>query len=503
MRVAERAWARMRTPAAGWWGPIGVGLLALVLRVWHLGRPDRLMFDETYYAKEGFSLFHYGYARRPVDGANDLIADGWTTGLFTDDPAQIMHPDGGRWLIGSGIEVFGLNSFGWRIAAAVAGALTVFLLARLVVNLTGSTITGTLAGVFLAFDGLHFTMSRIAMLDVFLTFWLIAAIGCLAADRKRIVPDRAPAWIRPWQLAAGLCFGFAVGTKWSGVYVLAAFGLAFVVWEVGLRTDMRGRWVARLMRIGLPAFARIVGVAGIAYLLTWSAWLANAEEYEEAYGDVETWGSYIEDDERHIGQSLRSLANYHQHRMWAFHTGDYIADQEHNYQSHPVSWPLMIRPVTAHADFGLPADECGAEASSECVAHITLAGNPAIWWAGAASLLFAAVAWARTRRWAWGVPVLGFLVSWLPWFASADRPIFSFYAVAMVPFTVMALAMTAQTSWGWATRRGPRTAGIVGGSIMALTAVAIALFVYLWPVLTGEVIARSQWQIRMLLGSWV
>ena len=35
----------------------------------------------------------------------------------------------------------------------------------------------------LTFDGLAFVMSRIALLDVFLAFFLVAAVSCLAADR--------------------------------------------------------------------------------------------------------------------------------------------------------------------------------------------------------------------------------------------------------------------------------------------------------------------------------
>lgn len=503
MTVVERAWARTRTPAARWWGPIGVAVFALVLRVWNLGHPGRLMFDETYYAKEGLGLWQFGYARRGVEDANELIEHGQTTGIFTDEPVQIMHPEVGKWLIGGGIEIFGMTPVGWRIAAALAGALTVFLLARLVVNLTGSAAAGTLAGLLLAVDGLHFTMSRIAMLDVFLTLWIVAAVGCLVADRKRLVAGVPPGWIRPWQLAAGLCFGLAIGTKWSGLSLLAVFGLAFVIWEVSVRTDLHGRWVTRLLRIGLPAFGRIVGIAAVAYVVSWSGWLANAEVYEEQYGEVETWGTYLESDERHTGQALRSLWNYHQHRMWSFHTGDYLAEQDHSYQSHPAGWPLMLRPVSAYADFGVPARNCGAPADSDCVAHISLAGNPLVWWGGAAALVASAIGWARTRRWTWGVPVLGFAAGWLPWFASTDRPIFSFYATVMVPFTAMALALVAHRIWCWAWHRGRRSTVVAGTGIALFSAAAVGMLFFLWPVLTGELIPRSEWSLRMLLPSWI
>lgn len=503
MTRAERIKAWANSPAAGWWGPVGVGLVALVLRLWNLGQPRRLIFDETYYAKEGYGLWQWGYARRGVEDANDLIIASRIPEAFTEEPVQIMHPEAGKWLIGGGIELFGMNPFGWRVAAALAGALTVVLLARLVFNLTGSAVIGSLAGLWLAVDGLHFTMSRIAMLDVFLTLWVVAGLGCLVADRKRIAPGTPPGRVRPWQLTAGLCFGLAIATKWSGGYMLAAFGLAFVIWEVGLRTDLRGRWVTRLLRIGLPAFARIVGVAAIAYMLTWSGWLANAEAYEERYGNTETWGEYLDADERHTGQSLRSLWNYHHHQMWAFHTGDYIAEQEHSYQSHPIRWPLMLRPVSAYAEFGQSASLCDAPAESECVQHISLVGNPIIWWTGAGALVVALGLWVWTRRWIWGVPVVGFAASWLPWFASADRPIFSFYAVTMVPFTVVAIALLADEAWRLVRGGGWRSRAAVTTALSVFTVAAVVMFVYLWPVLTGELVPRDTWFARMLLPSWV
>ena len=42
---------------------LAVTLLALFLRLWELGKPQAFEFDETYYAKDAWSLSHYGYVR--------------------------------------------------------------------------------------------------------------------------------------------------------------------------------------------------------------------------------------------------------------------------------------------------------------------------------------------------------------------------------------------------------------------------------------------------------
>ena len=61
-------------PAGGWrgWaGPVLVTLIAAVLRLVDLGRPNAIAFDETYYVKDGLSLLLFGYERGSVDALAD------------------------------------------------------------------------------------------------------------------------------------------------------------------------------------------------------------------------------------------------------------------------------------------------------------------------------------------------------------------------------------------------------------------------------------------------
>ena len=74
--LAERLVPPM--PAGGWrgWaGPVLVTLIAAVLRLVDLGRPNAIAFDETYYVKDGLSLLLFGYERGSVDGADKIILD--------------------------------------------------------------------------------------------------------------------------------------------------------------------------------------------------------------------------------------------------------------------------------------------------------------------------------------------------------------------------------------------------------------------------------------------
>ncbi|MEH3034254.1 MAG: phospholipid carrier-dependent glycosyltransferase [Aeromicrobium erythreum] len=553
---------RIRGLRWDWLGPLSLTVLALVLRLWNLGRPNRLIFDETYYAKDAYSLRRFGYVRDFTEGANAKIADGRLDGLFTNDPSWIVHPDGGKWLIAGGEWLFGMNSFGWRFSAALVGSLTVLLLARLVLRLTGSTWIACLAGLLLCLDGMHLVMSRTALLDVFLTFWLVAAVACLVADRDWIDArlDGPRRLFRPWQLAAGLCFGMAVGTKWSAVWVLAVLGVATVGWELVRRRDLRaGLWVAPL------AFVTIVGTAFVVYLATWSGFLLHADLYEQrfglGYGDYPPWGAYVEDPTGGpfggVVDAFRSLWHFHV-MTYDFHTGSYLAGKTHPYASDPAGWLVLDRPVAFDAQNDLPAASCGAPADSSCMREITALGNPAVWWTGSVAVLVAVVAWVRTvlrdhvtqrdARWAgplvvaplvlavpatiavlvlpqgartpvaaamaivlaatlclerrWSIALLGVASTWLPWFLYDDRPIFSFYAVTTLPFLVLATCLVVD-----ALRRRaatPRQRAGVAAGVGVLVGATVALFVYFHPILTDALVPYQDWYARMWFGRrWI
>ena len=157
----------------GWAGALCLASLAFFLRRWHLGTPHAFSFDETYYAKDAWSLLNHGYVRGYVEDADKTILNGDLTGLFQDGPSMIVHPEVGKWLIAGGIKVFGMDPTGWRTASAVVGALMVLLMCRFARRVTGSTVLGLVAGLLLSLDGLQLVLSRLALLDIFLAFFTL------------------------------------------------------------------------------------------------------------------------------------------------------------------------------------------------------------------------------------------------------------------------------------------------------------------------------------------
>ena len=375
-------------PAGGWrgWsGPIAVTLIAAVLRLVDLGRPHAVAFDETYYMKDALSLLLFGYERSAVEGADQTILDtgGSPEGLasvFNPDAAFVVHPPLGKWVIASGEQLFGVTPFGWRIGVAVLGILSVLLVARIVRRLTRSNLIGTLAGLLLAIDVLAIVMSRTALLDNSLMFFVIVAFGALLLDRDQSRKKLAalgenltamgPAlWWRPWRIAAGISLGLACGVKWSGLYFIAAFGILTVLWDVGSRRAIGCKMPFRsmLVRDALPAFISIVGVAIVVYLTTWSGWLLTDGGWgrDWAVGEPTSFGW--------IPDSLRSLWHYHA-EAWGFHTN---LESDHSYEANPWGWPVQARPthLAIHSSGGPRRRPCSTRPGAGWAAAIGARGR--------------------------------------------------------------------------------------------------------------------------------
>ena len=58
-------------PVWGWFAPLIITLSPAVLQFWSLTTPHKITFDETYYAKDAYSLLVKHYAANFVNDGND------------------------------------------------------------------------------------------------------------------------------------------------------------------------------------------------------------------------------------------------------------------------------------------------------------------------------------------------------------------------------------------------------------------------------------------------
>lgn len=517
-----------RSGLLGWGVTLAITVFALLLRLYHLDFPKTLVFDETYYPKDAWALLNFGFEHDFVPEANAKIAQGDLTNLFVQGPcsrgnavddicsAYVVHPPLGKWLIASGEWLFGMNSWGWRIPSAVFGALMILLVIRLAARLGRSMLVGAMAGLFLTFDGLHFVMSRIGLLDIFQATFVVAAVAAIAADRDwfrhRLArhlertgqPDLGgrfgPAlWFRPWRIVSGVMFGLAIAVKWNSVYALAAIGLLTVLWDVSARRlagARAGAWWA-LVRDGVPAFVSMVVLAVPVYMLTWLGWFRTTGGWDRQWTLNEAnQGSVLADLPNWLGSWLA----YHR-SMYEFHTGDFINNATHVYEAHPIGWLVMARPIGIDAQNGINPGEQGCEAVGDtCLRVITALGTPILWWFAAAALLFGVVYWIAGRDWRFGLPIVAAMAMYLPWFQYTERPLFFFYAINIIPFTSIVLALALGKLLGAPTDPDRRRNSWIVSTVVGLVALN---FAFNWPIYTDQLLTRRQWQLRMWFTSWI
>jgi dolichyl-phosphate-mannose-protein mannosyltransferase len=503
----------------GWLGPAIVAAVGGFLRFWQLGRPHALIFDETYYVKQGVSMVRYGYERRVATSIKtpDALFTNGNPNVFGTEGDLVVHPPVGKWVIGLGEQLFGpTSSFGWRFSVALLGTISILMVGRAARRMFGSALLGTIAAILLAFDGNHFVHSRTGLLDLIVMFWAFAAFCALLIDRdqsRKVLASKvgklrdAPGgeeiaaarrfgpWLgwRPWRWVAGVCLGLTTGTKWSGVFFLVAFGLMTVFWDMGARraAGVRRWWWGAVVMDGLYAAAVMVSLTVSVYLASWAGWFASKDAYDRQWASAHPSTTFA-----WVPEALRSLWHYHQ-EIYSFHVG---VTSPHPYRTNPWSWLVQARP-TAFYYSGPKKGQDGCLVA-QCTKAITSIGTPTLWWGGTIAIFVLLFMWALHRDWRAGAILAGIAGGYLPWFYYQQRTIFSFYEVAFVPYVVLAVTYCLGLGIG-GPDVSPRRRQIGLAAAGAFVVATVACFAYFYPIYTAQVITFRQWQLRMWLPSWV
>jgi dolichyl-phosphate-mannose--protein O-mannosyl transferase len=492
----------------GWAATVVVGALAALTRFMNLGSPTDAgtpIFDEKHYAPQAWQLLH-----------NFGVEDNPGFGL-------VVHPPLGKQLIAIGEAAFGYTGVGWRLIAAVCGVILAVLVTRIVRRISRSTLIGAMAGLLVVADGVLFVASRTALLDIFMTVFVVGAFGALMVDRDQVRERMDVAFwegriaetlwgprlgVRWWRFGAGVLLGLACATKWSGLYYVAFFGLMTMGLDVAARRAYRvTRPFDGMIRRDLGPTAYVFGVIPAAlYLLSYSMWFAsetavNRYEAGQSIGPREHWWQ--------APDALRSLWHYTYKAFYFHSTLTNSAGNHHPWESKPWTWPMSLRPVLYAID-NQDVPGCGA---SSCVKAVLLVGTPTMWFIAVPVVLYAAWRTLVRRDWRYAVVLAGYLAGWLPWLGNIDRQMYFFYAVPLAPFLMMAIALilgdilyqpTRSEGRSGATREmGSLERQKLGVLVVCFyMALAITNFAWLFPVLTGIPVSQSTWNLEMWLPSW-
>jgi len=183
--------------------------------------------------------------------ADAKLPDGFTPASWVADLAPEYPADDRQQLLlftasgaSASIDV-GSHAFAWRFPGVIAGAFTAVLLYLLTRILFKRRVVAGLVGLLVLADGMFFVQSRIAMNDVYVGLFIIAAYTLFAAVWTGWWRSRWAFWLS--MPVIGLLLGLGLASKWVAAYAIGALILLI------LARSALGRVVAILGMIGITS----------------------------------------------------------------------------------------------------------------------------------------------------------------------------------------------------------------------------------------------------------
>ena len=393
-------------------------------------------FDEIYHARTAYEMIHGLYAY------------------------ENTHPPLGKLLIACGILIFGMNPFGWRFMGTLFGVLMLPVLYLFAKKMMKETWLSIIATILFAFDFMHFAQTRIATIDVFVTFFIICAYFFMYCYTQKSFYDTD---LKKTFLPLGLCgisMGLSWASKWTGIYATAGLCVLFF-WQM-IKRFREYMYAAKPQNQNLTTdgishkdilesfhskFIRTIGFCCIFFILI------PAVIYTLSYLPM--------NDESGNGVIQRMLDN--QTSMFNYHSQ---LDAEHAFSSEWYQWPTMVRPIWFYS--GVISDTLKEGISSF--------GNPLVWWMGIpaffAILYFAAIRKNRNAAYL----TVGYLSQYLPWIF-VGRITFIYHYFPSVPFVTLMVVYCMKKIVEWKPKWKPY--------MFVYAGLAVALFVMFYPVLSG------------------
>ena len=447
-----------------------------------LDEPDTLEGEPGWWNSTYFDEIYH--ARTAFEHANGL------------DAYEYTHPPLGKVIMSWFISLFGMTPFGWRFGGALCGVLMLPAMYTLAKQLTKKSSMGFAAMLLMAVDCMHFTQTRIATIDSYPVLFIILSYffmlrfmqrDIVAVPIKKLLPDLA---------LSGFFMGCGVASKWIGIY--AGVGLGVLYFWRCLRALRVGRDAQRMLESdtalapdqqamlhirGDGAFRRVV------HLCLWCLLFFVAVPLMIYLGSYVV--HYQAREVNDIFDWLKLVWNT-QINMLNYHATPGLG-MDHPYYSPWYEWFTMQSPMYYASPSFVPE---GWRYAIYCF------GNPIVWYAGLACVVWAVYRWIRSHRYAidggpdgwhllantWDMSVafvlIGFAAQILPW-VLVPRGTYIYHYFASVPFLILATvlvlnAIIRRNRW-------------VGYSLMtALLLLATALFIVLFPYASG-VLSPEGW----------
>lgn len=432
-------------------------LFAFTTRIIRLDYPKTYVFDEVYHA-----------VTAKLINRNDPQAYEWTAPAPEPNTAiDWLHPPLAKYTQALGMKVFGENSFGWRISSVVFGVFVIWATYLLAQELFQKRLLSLAAAFLASLDGLLLVQSRIAMNDIHVTFFILLTLLLYVRYWKKkqlSLVAHAPNWPETLgktifaSVLVGLSAGLALGTKWSGFFVLVTYGIVEILhlgYQVfqAFKSGSTSTFVRHVV-VTLTTILPLAILPFVIYVLSYAHMFAQGKSfwcgdeapipnlcYLEKITNPQTGNIIFEGYISHFFMLHRQIFWYQTN-----------LEATHPFQSRPAQWFLNLRPVWYYVSYP----------SAGMIENIYALGNPAIFWLGAAAVI-GSLAYVLSTLTAKLVNpqqihklpplllpltfvLLAYFLMWLPWQAS-PRIMFFYHYTPAVPLLCIIVSFWLYKLW--------------------------------------------------------
>ena len=358
------------------------------------------------------------------------------------EPYEITHPPLGKLILACGIQLFGMNPFGWRFMGTLTGVLMLPVMYIFAKMLFKKSKYAAIATILFAADFMHFAQTRIGTIDSYSILWIMLMyLFMYRFTQSNFNCQKISKSLVPLALC-GLFFGIGAATKWLCIYAGAGLAVIFFITlykrykeyrfareqllahETGRASDSGGlslyRSIVRKYKINVALILCwcvlfFIIIPAVIYVASYYPYTVVTQG--EAYQFIVPGN--LKEHHSIIGNQFYML-NYH---------STLNPDHVHPFSSMWYTWPLDVRPVlffNGHND------------ANYTTSTLSTMGNPLLWWAGVVACFWLIIDSARGKHRNYGVmfTAIAALSQFMPWWF-VTREVFIYHYFATVPFLII------------------------------------------------------------------
>lgn len=347
------------------------------------------------------------------------------------------HPPLGKIIISLGISIFSMCPFGWRFMCVICGSLIIPVIYLFGLRITGKTKYACIGALLLATEFMHFTLSRIATIDIIVALFILLMfyfMYCFVQEKKSI-----------YLFLCGIATALAISTKWTGIYAAVGIAVIFFTW---LFQEYQGK---KPDRASMGYLIRLFFVCVVSFLLIPSVtYVVSYIPFAKVYTDKGVLG--------HAIANSQLMLNYHKNTVF-----------EHPYSSEWYEWIVDKIPLLDSYHI----------TQNDKLSVIATFGSPLIWWGGFAALVHQVYLWRCKKNRTAQYLVLTYAAMLIPWlFIHRTVFIYQYYVCSLI-----LILMICHSIFNLKKYRNCMFHVVAGA--------AIVLFIMFYPVLSGMSVDKN------------